>query len=89
MPELFHPQGSFKFPKRKFGCTKRSFRATWCEDYPCLHYDKASNWVAQLIIVMPAANAVSEHSFSVLRRIKSYLRSTMTHSAKTKPRDDS
>ena len=34
--------------------------------------------VAQLIIVMPATNAASERSFSVLRRIKSYLRSTMT-----------
>ena len=26
---------------------------------------------------MPATNAISEHSFSVLRRVKSYLRSTM------------
>ena len=34
--------------------------------------------VAQLIIVMPATNAASKHSFSVLHRIKSYLRSTMT-----------
>ena len=29
--------------------------------------------VAQLIIVMPATNAASERSFSVLRRVKSYL----------------
>ena len=41
--ELFHPQGSFKFSKRKFGSTERSFRATWCEDYPWIHYDKASD----------------------------------------------
>ena len=34
--------------------------------------------VAQLIIVMPATNAASERSFSVMHRIKSYLRSTMT-----------
>ena len=34
--------------------------------------------VARLIIVMPATNAASERSFSVMRRIKSYLRSTMT-----------
>ena len=34
--------------------------------------------VAQLIIVMSATNAASEHSFSVLRRIKTCLRSTMT-----------
>ena len=32
--------------------------------------------MAHLILVMPASNAVSEQSFSVMRRIKSYLRST-------------
>ena len=32
----------------------------------------------KLLLVMPATNAVSERSFSALRRIKSYLRSTMT-----------
>ena len=37
---------------------------------PWLYYDKAIDWVAQLIIVMPAANAASERSFSVLRRIR-------------------
>ena len=31
-----------------------------------------------LILVMPATNASSEHSFSALRRVKSYLRSTMS-----------
>lgn len=31
----------------------------------------------QLLLVMPATNAVSERSFSALRRVKSYLRSTM------------
>ncbi len=31
-----------------------------------------------LIVVMPATNACSERSFSSLRRVKSYLRSTMT-----------
>ena len=36
------------------------------------------HWVAQLNIVMPARNAVSERLFSVLCRIKSYLGSTMT-----------
>ena len=43
VPELFHPLGSFKFPKHKFGSTVKSFRATWCEDYPWLHYDKTSD----------------------------------------------
>ena len=35
--------------------------------------------VLSLITVMPASNAVSEHSFSTMRRIKPYLRSSMTH----------
>lgn len=34
----------------------------------------------KLTLVMPATNAVSERSFSALRRVKSYLRSTMTQS---------
>ena len=33
--------------------------------------------VLQLVLVMPATNATSERSFSALRRVKSYLRSTM------------
>ena len=33
--------------------------------------------IAKLILVMPARNAVSERSFSALRRVKTYLRSTM------------
>ena len=32
----------------------------------------------KLLLVMPAANAVSERSFSALRRVKSYLHSIMT-----------
>ncbi len=36
------------------------------------------NTVLSLILVMPATNAISERSFSSLRRIKNYLRSTMT-----------
>ena len=36
--------------------------------------------LAKLILVMPATNASSERSFSSLRLIKSYLRSTMTGS---------
>ena len=33
--------------------------------------------IAKLILVMPATNAISERSFSALRRVKTYLRSTM------------
>ena len=33
--------------------------------------------MASLILAMPATNAASERSFSTLRRLKSYLRSTM------------
>ena len=33
--------------------------------------------LARLILVMPATNAISEWSFSVMRRVKSYLRNTM------------
>ena len=33
--------------------------------------------IAKLIIVMPATNAISERSFSALRRVKTYLRSAM------------
>ena len=32
----------------------------------------------QLLVILPAANATSERSFSALRRIKSYLRSTLS-----------
>ena len=34
--------------------------------------------VLKLILVMPATNATSERSFSSMRRLKTYLRSTMT-----------
>ena len=34
--------------------------------------------LVELILVMPATNATSERSFSTLRRVKSYLRTTMT-----------
>ena len=34
--------------------------------------------LVELMIVMPATNAVSERSFSATRRIKSYLRTTMS-----------
>ena len=33
--------------------------------------------LTKLILVMPATNAISERSFSALRRLKTWLRSTM------------
>ena len=36
--------------------------------------------LVRLILVMPVTNAVSERSFSAMRKLKSYLRSTMTQS---------
>ena len=37
----------------------------------------------QLLVTLPATNATSERSFSALRRIKSYLRSTMSQVRQT------
>ncbi len=34
--------------------------------------------VTKLLLVMPATNSTSERSFSCMRRVKTYLRSTMT-----------
>ena len=34
--------------------------------------------VLKLILIMPASNATSERSFSALRRVKTYLRNTMS-----------
>ena len=34
--------------------------------------------LVRLILVMPATNATSERTFSALRRVKTYLRATMT-----------
>jgi hypothetical protein len=34
--------------------------------------------LVRLILLLPATNAISERSFSTLRRVKTYLRSTMT-----------
>ena len=34
--------------------------------------------LVKLVLVMPAINALSERSYSALKKIKNYLRSTMT-----------
>ncbi len=36
--------------------------------------------LTKLVLVMPATNAVSERSISALRRVKSYLRTTVSQS---------
>ena len=45
--------------------------------------------LVKLILVMPATNALSERSYSALRRIKNYLRSTMTQEWMNKEDADS
>ena len=35
--------------------------------------------IAKLLLVMPSTNAISERSFSALKRVKTYLRSTTTN----------
>ena len=48
--------------------------------------ESVRNWLSdvlkllKLVLIMPATNATSERSFSSLRRIKTFLRSTMTQS---------
>ena len=76
LPRVPHQPKSFDFPKRSFGkkvIVKRSFQASWFDMWSWLHY-------IALVLVMPATNAVSERSFSCLRRLKSYLRATMSQS---------
>ena len=34
--------------------------------------------IAKILLVMPATNAISERSFSAMKRVKTYLRSTTT-----------
>ena len=39
-------------------------------------------WLARLILVIPSTNAASERSFSVMKQLNTYLRSTMTDLAR-------
>ena len=84
LPELScspHQPSDFTFPKRSFGKT-----AIVCSSLlPVFVYWSAQRdllyqacRVLQLVLVMPATNATSERSFSALRRVKGYLRSTMS-----------
>ena len=64
-----------------FGTSFSEPKATIHEVIKCLQSLSASQRVCRvgrLLLVMPATNATSERSFSVLRRLKSYLRSTMS-----------
>ena len=86
LPSVPHQPKSFDFPKRSFGkkvIVKRSFQASWFDRWSWLHYIALMSAVCKLlslVLVMPATNAVSERSFSCLRRLKSYLRATMSQS---------
>ena len=69
-----------------FGTSFSEPKATIHEVIECLQSLSASQHllleqvcrVGRLLLVMPAMNATSERSFSVLRRLKSYLQSTMS-----------
>ena len=82
LPSVPHQPKSFDFPKRSFGkkvIVKRSFQASWFDRWSWLHYIALMSAVCKLlslVLVMTATNAVSERSFSCLRRLKSYLRAT-------------
>ena len=86
LPSVPHQPKSFDFPKRSFGkkvIVKRSFQASWFDRLSWLHFIALMSAVCKLfslVLVMPATNAVSEHSFSCLRHLKSYLRATMSQS---------
>ena len=41
-------------------------------------FSRTETVLVKLILVMPATNALSERSYSALKRIKNYLRSTVT-----------
>ena len=65
----------------KFGTSFSEPKSTIHEVIKCLQGLSALEQVCRvgrLLLVMPATNATSERSFSVLRRLKSYLRSTMS-----------
>lgn len=55
----------------------------WIESFCSLHKDvqkilKEVETLVHLLLVIPSSTATGERSFSLLRRVKSYLRSTMT-----------
>ena len=51
-----------------------------CRSYLLLNdlHSVMFGFLMKILLVMPATNASSEHSFSGLRRIKTYLRTAMT-----------
>ena len=72
------------FSQRASGCAKATVNAlkdVLTSLSPSQSLLIANVWrLFQLLLVLPATNATSERSFSALRRIKSYLRSTMAQS---------
>lgn len=60
-------------PKNILGLCKAIFENDLIDVYPYV------NIALRIFLTMPASNCSAERSFSVLRRIKSYLRATMSH----------
>ena len=80
-PEIPHQPRAFHFPKREFGkkrAVRRCFQTAWFDKWPWPQYREKVHCLVSLILVMPARNATSERSFSALRRVKTFLRTTMT-----------
>ena len=79
LPSVPHQPKSFDLSFGKKVVVKRSFQASWFDRWSWLHYIALMSAVCKLlslVLVMPATNAVSERSFSCLRRLKSCLRAT-------------
>ena len=72
-----------RYSKQEFGKELEKVTILDIQDYFCSLTDgqqcllKEVCKILQLVLVMPATNCTSERSFSALRRVKTYLRSTM------------
>ena len=76
----FFPTSEFSFPARSMHGGKRSFQLRWLAAYPWLVYSSLCPTIArlrQLLATWPVTTCSCERSISALRRLKTYLRSTM------------
>ena len=71
-PTIFHQD---HLEKRKW-CIVRSKASGSINTCTCTLFSEVVT-LMQLILVLPATNTTSERSFSAMRRVKNYLRSTM------------